>query len=302
MKKSGMVSIITLNHNRKNDVLALLFGCVRQTYSNLEIIMVDNASTDGSVEAVRKSFPQVKVIARKVGRGYPSFNLGLKAAGGKYFVILDSDTEIDKDLCSKVVAKFASNRDLGILAFKVLDYGSLRESQKAPRKRKGSKSRGYEALTFNGCGWAMRREVYEVLGGFIEDYYLYCNEYEYGVRALESGFDIRYFPDIVVHHKVGKSMERSSGKAGFYQARNWIWFLFEFVPLISMIKFLPFLRKTSARRGKTNPVIIRFYILGLVMGFLGGWKYLLRRRRVSSDTQKRIEGGILGKHGYIFPW
>jgi GT2 family glycosyltransferase len=248
-------------------------------------------------------FPQVKVIARKVGRGYSSYNLGFKVARGKYFVILDSDTEINKDLCTQVVRKFKENEDVGIIAFKVLDYDSGRESsQKAPRKKRGSRQHGYEALTFNGCGWAMRREVYEALGGVIEEYFLYCNEYEYGVRALEAGFDIRYFPDLVVYHKEGKSKERSSGKAGFYQARNWTWFLLEFVPLSSVIQLLSFLRKTSHRRGREDPKIFGNYLVGLVVGFLTGWRFLLKRRRVKLETKKRIEGGILGKHGYIFPW
>ena len=101
-----LVSIITLNHNRQDDVLALIASVKKQRFGDFEMIVVDNASVDNSVELIRKKYPNVQVLARKEGRGYPSFNLGLMAARGKYLIVLDSDTEIDINLCERVIKKF----------------------------------------------------------------------------------------------------------------------------------------------------------------------------------------------------
>ena len=119
---------------------------------------------------------------------------------------------------------------------------------------------------------------------------------------LEQGFETRFFPQIIIKHKTGPSDLRSTGKSSYYIARNWLYFLAEFIPLTEISSFLPFFGKNMIKQSIKKPLKLRYYLLGTIMGILTLWRILPRRKTVRPDTLKRIKAGILGINGYVNPW
>ena len=91
-----LVSVVLLNWNGQQVVEKCLKSLQKQTYSPLEVIVVDNASTDGSAELVKKGFPEVKLIVNKTNLGFGGGNnVGIRVSQGKYVMMLNNDTRLD---------------------------------------------------------------------------------------------------------------------------------------------------------------------------------------------------------------
>ena len=117
---STLVSVITLNWNRKQDVLQTLESIERQTYSPREILVVDNGSTDGSVEQVRASHPGVQVIELPNNTGVQGYNEGMARARGEYVVLIDNDMELlQTNTFERIVDCFTANPKLGAAALQL---------------------------------------------------------------------------------------------------------------------------------------------------------------------------------------
>ncbi|MBI2359669.1 MAG: glycosyltransferase, partial [Deltaproteobacteria bacterium] len=103
-----LVTILCVTHNRRELVLRCLESCARQDYPNLEILVVVNGSTDGSEEAIRRQFPQAKIISTHTNLGiFPALNLAIANASGDYIMNVDDDAHfIDSDAISKMVKAF----------------------------------------------------------------------------------------------------------------------------------------------------------------------------------------------------
>ena len=117
------VSVIIVNWNTKD----MLMKCLRSIYKNKssrikEVILVDNASTDGSVEAVKKNFDRVKIIQNKSNLGFAKANnLGIKSSMGKYICLMNSDVEVLNNSIDSMYMFMEKNSDIGVLGPKVLN-------------------------------------------------------------------------------------------------------------------------------------------------------------------------------------
>src|SRR3989344_9484832 len=120
MKKQKKVSVVIPTYNLKSDLLDCIDSIVRQDYKNIEIIVVDNASTDGTSEAVKKKFPKVKVIRNKKNLGVTGgANRGVKEAVGAYLLFIDHDNILKKDMITKLVELMESDPKIGITVGKI---------------------------------------------------------------------------------------------------------------------------------------------------------------------------------------
>lgn len=300
MKFNPKISVIIINYNRKTEILNLIDLLNKQTYRNVEIIIVDNHSTDGGVDEIQKNHPQVRLVKLSKNLGFGALNIGMQKAKGDIFVMLDNDVEIELELCQKVVDYFNSNPDVDVLNFKVININSDNK-RTIPHKKQKSPS-GFEATVINGGAGAIRKEVFKKIGGLNAAYCIYANEFEYGARALDAGFKIRYFPDIFVYHKEAFSNIRKTGKSSFFVGRNWVYFLYEFIPLKDLIDFIPFSSKIFIENIAKAPRKIRYYIFGVIVGLLTFWRIIPKRRKLSPDVLRKVKGGILGTNGFVYPW
>src|SRR3954468_24505406 len=151
-------SFVIVNYNRKNELLTTI-AKTRQLISNnpseYEIIIVDNASIDGSAEAVKVTFPEIVLIENAQNIGAPAWNLGFAKAKGDYFIIIDDDSHIDCGL-EDAIEYLDGNTNVGILALNVVSGPYTSDMWQWKDKE--------DIVGFIGCGAILRKETYEKIG------------------------------------------------------------------------------------------------------------------------------------------
>ncbi|MGE5342774.1 MAG: glycosyltransferase family 2 protein [Candidatus Omnitrophota bacterium] len=233
MKK---VSVVMLSYNRKKDVAEGVEALLKQDYANIEIIVVDNGSTDGTAQMVQHQYTgRVNLIALEENLGVAAYNIGFNQAEGEYIVILDDDSFPEKKAISRMVEEFEKNEELGIVAFDVRNYHDYQNCQtlaNGPPTTNRVFSR-YQ-LAFNGAGVGIRKTCIREVGGYPEEFFLYWNEQDLSIRVLDAGYKIQWFPDIISLHKYSPS-NRESWRAPFYYTRNLYWLIWKYFPIKKVI-------------------------------------------------------------------
>lgn len=232
-----LVSVVMLSFNRKADVREGVGEILSQDYPNIEIIVVDNGSADGTAEMVRSQFPQpgVNLIALENNIGIAAYNIGFNKAKGKYIVILDDDSFPEQKAIPRMVEEFEKKPELGVVAFDVRNYYDYKETNTAAGSTAGENSGSRYQMAFNGAGVGIRSECLQKVGGYPEEFFLYWNEQDLSIRVLDAGYKIQWFTDIISLHKYSPA-NRESWRAPFYYTRNLYWLVWKYFPLKKMLK------------------------------------------------------------------
>ncbi len=212
------VTIIIVNHNGRQFLPVCLGSLQALDYprEKLEVIMVDNASTDDSVPYVQKEFPSVKVLALEKNFGFcrPN-NEGAKTAAGQFLVFLNNDTEVSRAWLKELVGPALADKEVICCACKMLYYYKRDTINTAGGKITivgGGFYRGYgdrDGVLYNrpgytgfGCaaGLLVRKDFFQDAGGFDEDYFAACEEHDLGWRAWLFGYKVAYVPTAVMYH------------------------------------------------------------------------------------------------------
>ena len=236
-----LVSIVTICWNRKAEIRESLSRIREIDYPNLEVIVVDNASADGTPEVIEAEFFEVKLIKMFKNIGIEAYNIGFKNAKGEYIVILDDDSFPAKDSITKMVDKFSNDTKLGVVAFDVRNFYNYDEVKKVEadeadlvKKETAAVAENY-LMAFNGAGAGVRRELLEKVGFYPEEFFLYWNEQDTAFRILDQGYRVQFFSDVVAYHKYSPK-NRSSWRAPFYYTRNSFWLIWKNYPLLLALK------------------------------------------------------------------
>ena len=189
------VTVVFLAYNRREDLrLSLRKTLVDLDYEHdrLNIIVVDNASTDNTAEMVRHEFPGVQLIERTWNCGISGWNDGFARATGEYVLALDDDCYLPTDGLRRAVAE-AQREEADLVSFGVMS--AVREDWRfdIDEYRTG-------LLAFWGCAVLMRREVLESLQGYDPEIFLWANEVEFLLRFYDHGFRHLHAPEIVAVH------------------------------------------------------------------------------------------------------
>jgi GT2 family glycosyltransferase len=204
-------SFIIVNYNRKEELRLTLTKSIQLSAmhkDDYEVIVVDNASADGSKEMVKEEFPSTTLIENHVNIGAPAWNLGFENAKGEYFIILDDDSHLESGL-DAAIEYLDNNLDVGILALNITGGAFQTNTWNNLSQYAG----------FIGCGAIVRKTLYDKIGGYADWIFLYTNEYEYGIRCMEAGFKILYFADCKVMHRTS-NINRSSKRLVTYSVTN----------------------------------------------------------------------------------
>lgn len=191
-------SFVIVNYNRREELLITIsktIELIKNNFTDYEIVLVDNASTDGSAEAIKQHFPAVNLIENKVNTGAPAWNLGFEAAKGNYFIILDDDSHIEEGL-EEGLQYMDMNPKVGVLALNVVSGPYTKDNWHWQD--------GEETIGFIGCGAILRRETYEKIGGYADWMFLYVNEWEYGLRCIDAGYTVQFFENSRVEHRASQ--------------------------------------------------------------------------------------------------
>jgi N-acetylglucosaminyl-diphospho-decaprenol L-rhamnosyltransferase len=190
MTDRPLVTFLISTHNRRDVLLrtlAELADVGRRCGLRTETVVVDNASVDGTPDAVAADFPDVRLVRGTSNRGACGKNAGLSLAAGKFVVFLDDDSYPTAESLPRMAAHFAADAKLGAAAFHVRLPGGGHECSAYPS-------------VFVGCGTGFRREALLQVGGLPADFFMQAEEYDLSLRLLDAGWGVRRFDDLLVHH------------------------------------------------------------------------------------------------------
>ncbi|MBU1095473.1 MAG: glycosyltransferase family 2 protein [Bacteroidetes bacterium] len=192
MDHNSLVTINILSFNRKEELRNTIKNVMMQSYKNIEVIVVDNASTDGAPDMVKEEYPQVKLIRLKKNIGVSGWNEGFKAAAGKFVLVLDDDSYPSEHAIRNGVDLLALNKKTGVIAYSI--YNTRIENSET-EEFKDTPS------LFVGCGALIRKEVLRKVGLFNELIFIYLHELDFSARVYNAGFFIKYLSNSTVFHK-----------------------------------------------------------------------------------------------------
>lgn len=227
------ISIIIVSYNTKD----FLNRCLKSIYKsdfkkiNYEIVVVDNASSDGTVQFIRKNFPKIKLIENKDNFGFSkACNQGVRDSSGKYLLFLNPDTEVDKNTVSYMISFMEKNKDVGAsTCFVKLPSGKLDDgahrgfptpwnsfSYFSGLSKLFPQSKLFSGYTLGHLDLSNAHEVDAVVGAFMmvrrsagddvkwwdEDYFFYGEDIDFCFKLKEKGWKIYFVPIVsVLHHK-----------------------------------------------------------------------------------------------------
>ncbi|MDZ7611482.1 MAG: glycosyltransferase family 2 protein [Candidatus Moranbacteria bacterium] len=219
-KRKPLISVIVANYNGKKWLTECFESIFKQKYSPLEVILVDNASSDGSVEFARSNYPQIKVIQAKENLGFAGGNnLGFEMSSGKYILFLNNDVNFSENLIAELFNGMQKNKGAGCLWPKIrlmeepekLDMcgsywtNSTLLYHEGYKKRQDKKNYNQPRNYFSAKGAAllMPRSVIEEAGLFDGDFWCFYEETDFCHRLWLSGYECLYWPEAEIFHAVG---------------------------------------------------------------------------------------------------
>ncbi|MFH1684319.1 MAG: glycosyltransferase family 2 protein [Candidatus Margulisiibacteriota bacterium] len=237
------LSIIIVNYNVRKYLLRCLGSLFNATEGiTFEVIIIDNASSDGSVEALRKNSPQVKLIANPDNAGFAKANnQGIRLARGRNILLLNPDTEIVDDSLERMARFLDQNEKAGICGPILMNAdGSIQNmGYKFPAVssffnsrliRAEAADRPYEADWIQGACLMVKRGLLEEVGDLDEKYFLYGEEKDLCFRAKAAGWKVLVLPDCGIIHHSSKSTRDCESFAFVEYHRSQAYFLKKYYP------------------------------------------------------------------------
>ncbi|MGN7169713.1 glycosyltransferase family 2 protein [Paenibacillus cellulositrophicus] len=300
------LSILIVNYN----TCQLTVDCLRSVFASetdftYEVIVIDNNSSDDSIETIRDEFPQVKVIANKDNTGFAKANnQGMEAAKGRYILLLNSDTVIQKDTLQTMIAFMDEHPKAGASGCKIiLPDGSLDKACKRgfptpsasfyyafgfsklfpdnPRFNQYQlghldPDQAYPVDCLVGAFMLVRRGVLESVGGLDETFFMYGEDIDWCYRIKQAGWDIHYYPKTTIVHYKGGSARRRPYKI-----------IYEFHRAM-----IVFHRKHYRKQYNvlTNSLIYMGVGLKFAMALMKSW--LVRPKSAPSNQETNVEVGM----------
>ena len=233
-----LVSVIILNYNAGDLLLNCINSLKKSTYGNLEIIVVDNISSDNSQEKCKEKFPEIKLIQNKENLGYcGGNNVGIKEAKGKFIVILNPDTIVEENAIQNMCNTLDSNSEISVVGAKIIDPdGKFQLSSRRvyptfltslfqisglsyifPKSKLFgrynytyiSENSTHSVDSVSGACMMFPVSLYYELKGFDERFFLYFEDTDFCYQAKKKGYKIIYNPEVsIYHHKYGSSNNR----------------------------------------------------------------------------------------------
>ena len=239
-----LLSVIIPNWNGARHLPTCLDALRKQTYPALEIILVDNGSTDDSLPLLRRDYPEVVIIELAANMGLTvAVNRGIQAATGSIVIPLNNDTEVHPDWAQALAAALASHPGAGMAASKMLLFDRrevLHSAGDSYRVDGTPVNRGVwqrdegqfdrDTYIWGGCGGAVayRQTMLDDIGLFDEDLFMYCEDVDLNWRAQLAGYRCVFAPQAKVYHHL--SATGGGVIASYFTGRNTLWVLVKNYP------------------------------------------------------------------------
>lgn len=303
------VSIAIPTWNGKHHLELCLPSLRKQTFTDFETIVIDNGSTDGTVEWLKAEYPEVHLIALPKNIGVTAaFNIGVREMRGDFLVLLNNDTEAEPNWLEELVRVAEKYPTAGSVASKMKVWddrtlihtaGDFYTVSGRPGNRgvwqKDDGRFDQEEWVFGACGGAAlyRKELFATIGEFDERLESYLEDIDLAWRAQLAGYGAVFAPKAIVYHKI--SATGGGAFASFYNGRNWIYVLVKNMPS-SLLKrhWGAILREQwkvtwdalKAWRGDAARARLRGQLAGvLALPKLLGWRKATQATRTATDAQ-----------------
>jgi len=317
-----LVSVIILNFNGKEFLERCLKSVLDTDYPHFEVIFVDNASTDGSVDFVKEKFgknPHLKIIQNTENLGFDEGNnVGVRATSGAYIVFLNNDTEVNSQWLKELVKVMESDLGIGACQSKLLlledptrfdctggllDYYGFPYGKGDFQKDEGQYDRLKEIFHAKGAAMTVRRKVLEEVGLFDPKFIFYYEEVDLCWRIHLRGYKVVFVPKSIVLHVGEKSTEKQpSPVKTFHATKNHMLILIknygckkllEYFPVIVFLRSAEVLLLTIKRHPELSLAKIRAFIW-ILMNFKYIWQERIRvqsfiRRVPDKEIMKVME-------------
>jgi GT2 family glycosyltransferase len=254
-----LISVVIINHNGKDYIKECLETVFKTNYPNFEVILVDNASTDGSLTLIMElfgSYPCLKIVYNTKNIGLAGGrNVGAKYSKGKYIVFLDHDTKVDPNWLKELVTVMEEDPSIGAAQCKFLlmddpkrfdsaghyiDYFGIGTIIGFMEYDRGQHDYIYEILGAQGGAFAVKRKIFEEVGGADEDFFYLFEETDLCWRIWLAGYKVVFVPKSIVYHKGGGTARRiGSERITYLFVRNRITSMIKNYSLLSLLKYLP---------------------------------------------------------------
>lgn len=202
------ISILILNYNDKKITAKAVESFLKSDFpkGSFEIIVVDNASSDGSVKFIKERFPKIRIIQNKENSGLGGLNAGLPYCRGKFIFFTNNDVVVEPDCLSVLFKSIKNKKNVALVAPTYINYFSKKieghgtwvsRSFYSGYKKKKS---GERIIPYIGIG-LIRKSILDKIGYlFDEDYFLYAEDVDLGLRIRLLGFNVLYVPEAVLYH------------------------------------------------------------------------------------------------------
>lgn len=309
-----LVSAVVVNWNGGELVREAIASLLAQTWPALEVILVDNASSDGSAGDVERAFgDRIRIIRNTQNEGFArANNRGFAEARGEWLFVLNPDATCDPGTIAALMDFAADKPRVGQLACRVVqadrphffDSAGLLvypDGVSRPRgwqeKDIGQYDRAEEVLAPHGCACALRTSMIDQIGGFDEDFFCYLEDVDLGMRGQLAGWQCWYVPDARVRHRKSSSAGNYSVFKAFHVERNRVYclvkwmprFLVAVSPLFTVNRYAMQGYAAYTHQGLSSDFVKEYSLLRLAFVLLHAWsaallrlpRMLAKRRRIS---------------------
>jgi GT2 family glycosyltransferase/glycosyltransferase involved in cell wall biosynthesis len=269
-----VVSVVLVNFRGADDTIAAVAGLRELNWpsAQLEIIIVENGSGDDSLEKLRSIPGKVTIVESKANLGFAGgCNLGVSKASGEFIAFLNNDARPHADWIAEAMETFNSGRDIALVASKVLDWDGKKVDfvdaavtwyGMGYKPHAGETDRGAwdvekDALFGTGAAMFIRARVFEEVGGFDDDFFMFYEDVDLGWRVNLLGYRVRFQPKSLVYHKHHASMEKFGDfREQYLLERNALYSLYKNLDDVSLAQVLPgailLATRRAVARGQLN--------------------------------------------------
>lgn len=313
-----LFSVLVINWNGKHHLEVCFDSVLGQTFRDFEVFLVDNASTDGSVEFVRERYGgRIHCLSLPGNLGFAgAYNVAIPNSHGSYVILLNNDTRVDRDWLRAQAEAIARHPDAGMFTPKVLEYAHperidntghvmFRDGLSRGRHRlemdDGRFDREEEVIFPSGCAGVYNREMLDRIGLLDESFFSFGEDTELGLKGRWAGYACYYVPGARVYHKYSATWGKYSPEKAFLVERNRLWILWKHFPVRDILaspwhsfrRYLYHLQGLVQKKGSTYRFTEQHPAYKLVLALLraygsafAGLPRVLDQRRKFSSRRK----------------